>query len=85
MTTSGGMGPACQDMNKRLAQKIADKRGDKYCHQLINHVRTCLRFALSRWVLIALTGERGRPKKDITDLCDIDSDGTLIPKIRSYE
>ena len=47
----------------RPAQKIADKRGDKYCH-VINHVRTRLRFALLKGVLIALTGERGRPTKN---------------------
>ena len=79
------MGPACQYMNKRLAQKIEDKREEKYCH-VINHVRTHPRFALLKGVLIALTGERGRPTKNkdtASDMCDIDFG--MIPEIRSYE
>ncbi len=72
-------------MNKRLAQKIADKRGEKYC-VVISHVRTRLRFALLRGVLIALTGERGKPnedKKRIDDMYNVDLN--LIPEMKSYE
>ena len=61
-------------MNKHLAQKIADKRGDKYCH-VINCMRTRLRFALLKGVLIVMTGERGRPTKNkatASEMCDID-------------
>ena len=43
---------------KRLAQKIAKKRGERYS-DVINHLRTRIRFSLLRGVLVALTGERG--------------------------
>ncbi len=85
LTTSGGMGPGCKDMLKRLARKIADKRSESYAN-VISHLRTRIRFALLRGVLIALTGERGKPTKEsdsIQDLYDINMN--LIPSTRSYE
>ena len=84
MTTSGGMGPAFKDMNKRLAQKIADKRGEQYSH-VINHIRTRVRFALMRGILIAILGERGRSvveKSEETDLYNVNLN--LIPHRKSY-
>ncbi len=85
LTTSGGMGPGCKDMMKRLARKIADKRGESYAN-VINHLRTRIRFALLRGVLIALTGERGKPTREQDtnhDLYDVNMN--LIPSKRSYE
>ncbi len=55
-TTLGGMAPACNKLNK----KIAEKRNERYAH-VINHIRTRLRFSLLRGILISLTGERGKP------------------------
>jgi len=85
MTTSGGMGPALNDMNKRLAQKICDKRGDQYSY-VINHIRTRVRFALMRGILIAILGERGRSvseKSKENELYNVNLN--LIPQRNSYQ
>ena len=87
-TTSGGMGPACKNMLKRLAQKIAEKRGESY-PDVINHIRTRIRFSLLRGVLIALTGERGTPSnrhektREDHDMYNVNFN--LVPKLRSFE
>jgi len=46
-TTSGGMVPECNRVNKRLAEKIAEKRREPYA-SVITYIRTKLRFALLR-------------------------------------
>ena len=84
-TTSGGMGPKCQALNKRLAETIALMRNEKYSH-VMNHVRVRLRFALLRSTLIALRGIRGnihKYKSENNNLNEIDFN--LIPKASSYE
>jgi hypothetical protein len=43
LTTSRGMRPACKNMLKRLAQKISEKRGERYS-DVINHLETRIRF-----------------------------------------
>ena len=63
--TTGGAGPACTEVLKRLAEKIADKRSENYSH-VITHLRTRLRFALLRSVLIAIRGVRGSIYKERT-------------------
>ena len=84
LTTSGGMGPACKNMLKRLAQKISEKRGERYS-DVINHLRTRIRFSLLRGVLVALTGERGAPSK-IREEHDMHSvNFNLVLEGRSYE
>ena len=57
-STTGGMGPECARMNKRLAEMIAAKRGEAYSH-VMSYIRTRLRFALLRCTLIAIRGTRG--------------------------
>ena len=89
LTTSGGMGPGCKDMLKRLAQKIAEKRGERYS-DVINHLRTRLRFSLLRGVLVALTGERGIPSHKCSDKIREEHDMysvnfNLVPEQTSYE
>ena len=54
-TTTGGMGPECQKLNKRLAELIAKKK-ESYSH-VIGHIRAKLRFALLRRVLVAIRGK----------------------------
>ena len=44
-TTTGGMDPECQKLNKRIAEKIANKRNESYSY-VITHLRRRLRFAL---------------------------------------
>ena len=61
--TTGGMGPSCTRTVKRLASMIAEKRGEKYA-DVMNFVRTKLRFSLLRSVLIAVRGVRGRCIKE---------------------
>ena len=44
-TTTGGMGPECEKLNKRLAELIAAKSKENYSH-VIRHLRTRqIRFA----------------------------------------
>ncbi len=57
--TTGGTGPSCTKVIKRVAGKIAAKRGELYSH-VMGFVRTRLRFALLRSVLIAVRGVRGK-------------------------
>ena len=62
-TTSGGMGPECTRFNQRIAELIAAKRKETYA-DVLNFVRTKLRFALLRSVLAALRGFRGRRNRE---------------------
>ena len=83
-TTSGGMGPACSQLNKQLAEMISIKRNEKYS-DVMNHIRTRLRFAMLKTVLISLRGERGKPKR-LNDDYDLENVSfNLIPNARSYE
>ena len=52
------MGNECKTLVKRVASKIANKRGENYS-QIINHLTTRLRFALLRSTLLMLRGSRG--------------------------
>ncbi len=57
--TTGGTGPSCTKVIKRIAGMIAEKRGEQYSH-VMGFARTRLRFSLLRSVLIAVRGVRGR-------------------------
>ena len=82
-STLGGMGPACESLNKRLARMISEKKNELYAHT-IGHIRTRLRFSLLRGTLASLTGDRGKPRaKGDDNLYNISLN--LIPNIRSYE
>ena len=63
--TTGGAGPACSEVLKRLAEKIAAKRNEQYSH-VISYIRTKLRFSLLRSVLISIRGVRGSVYKEQT-------------------
>jgi len=58
-TTTGGMAPECNRVNKRLAEKIAAKRRESYA-SVITFIRTKLRFVLLRSTLAAIRGFRGK-------------------------
>ena len=83
-TTTGGMGPECQTLNKKLAELISIKRNETYS-QVMMHVRTRLRFALLKTTIVALRGYRGKPKQceDDGDMGDIAYN--LIPSANCYE
>ena len=81
-TTSGGMGPECTSFFKRLAEHITDKNNERYAN-VINHIRTGLRFSILRSTLIGIRGERGRYRKQNVNLSEVSLN--LIPSTNSYE
>ena len=84
-TTTGGMGPECEKLNKRLAELIAVKSKEKYS-QVIRHLRTRLRFALLKSTLVAIRGVRGRSSGTAEDEDEIgDISFNLIPSLPAYE
>jgi len=76
--TSAGMAPECNRVNKRLAEKIAEKRRETYA-SVITYIRTKLRFALLKSTLAPIRGFRGkRSDVHLQNLTDIDF--SLIPR-----
>ena len=61
--TTGGIGPQCSVVLKRLAELIAKKRKELYSH-VMSFIRTKLRFSLLKSVLISNHGVRGKTKKE---------------------
>ena len=57
-STFGGMGIEAQKHHKRIATLIAEKRNENYA-DVINYIRTRLRFSLLKSVLTAVRGVRG--------------------------
>jgi len=77
-TTTGRMAPECNRVNKRLVEKIAEKRKEPYA-SVITYIRTKLRFALLRSTLAAIRGFCGKQSDvHLQDLTDIDF--SLIPR-----
>ena len=81
-TTFGGWGPQATRYHKRLADRVALKRGEQY-HLLLSHMRVRIHFALLRSILIALRGERG--KKQLTPMPFSSTSFNLIPDGHDYE
>ena len=81
--TTGGMGPACTKTIKRISDLIATRKNEQYS-QVINFVRTRLRFSLLRCVLIAVRGVRGKMKNE-SYLSDSNISFNLIPTKNFYE
>ena len=77
------MSPECEAFNKQLAHRIADKGKDEYS-AVVNYIRTKIRFALLKSVIISLRGVRGKQKKDSTMSTSPVAYG-LIPEKVSYE
>jgi hypothetical protein len=82
-STTGGMGPECDRYHKRVAELIAKKRNEEYS-DVVSHIRTRLRFALLKSVLIAIRGERGRGRKS-GEVPMEDLSLNLIPDRATYE
>ena len=79
-TTTGGMGPECTRLNKRIAELICNKTGERYSH-VMGHIRLRLRFALLRATVVVVQGVQGqRGQGEETDLYEISFN--LIPKIQ---
>ena len=84
-STTGGMGSECSRYHKRVAELIAKKGGDSYA-DVVNHVRTRVRFALLKSTLVAIRGERGRGRKGYNNPVPIeDLSLNLVPQQNSYE
>ena len=58
-STHGGMGKQAMAFHKRISKLIAQKRKESYS-DIINHMRTKLRFTLLKSVLISIRGVRGK-------------------------
>ena len=63
-TTNGGMSLQCERLNKRLAELISERRKESYSH-VMGHIRTRLRFALLKSILIAIRGVRGKQSRTV--------------------
>ena len=81
-TTTGGMGPECVRLNKRIAELIARKTSEPYSI-VLRHIRTRLRFALLRCTLIAIRGTRGRVVRDEEEEVGNIS-FNLIPQVQDF-
>ena len=76
-TTTGGMGPECEKLNRRLADLLAKKRNEPYS-KVISYVRHKLRFSLLRTLLYAIRGVRGKQKPNSEESIE-DISFNLIP------
>ena len=70
-TTSGGMGPECERLNKRLAELISLKRKQSYS-DVITYIRKRLRFALLKATLIAVRGYKGKNIRKTVNVSEVD-------------
>ena len=72
LATTGGMGKEAEKFHQRLAVLISQKRKENYA-DVLNHLRTRLRFSLLKSTLIALRGVRGKQQKsdEIADLASV--------------
>ena len=59
------MSPECEAFNKQLAHRIADQRKYDYS-SVADSIRTKIRFAFLKSIIISLRGVRGKQKKDST-------------------
>ena len=80
--TTGGMGPRCSALIKRLADMISSKRQEKYA-DVINFLRTKLSFSLLRSLLIAIRGERGQRSSHEPNLAHVTFN--IIPSVQEYD
>ena len=69
--TTGGMAKEADKFLKKLAEKLACKRSTPYS-KMASFVRKRLRFDLTKTILIALRGYRGKPSSEAAPLKDLD-------------
>ena len=81
-STTGGMGPECTKYHKRIAELVTVKRDEAYA-DMMNYIRTRIRFALLKSTLIAVRGVRGRSRRGNTSLEDTSLN--LVPARETYE
>ena len=61
-STFGGWGKEASKYHKRIASLLAEKKNERYA-DVINHLRTRLRFCVLRSVLVAIRGVRGKSRE----------------------
>ena len=74
------MSRECTKFLNQLGELIANKRKEQYA-DVIRHLRTKIRFALLKAMLVALHGFRGKSKSDGIDLKEISFN--LIPHMHT--
>ena len=65
MSTTGGMGNEAAKHHKRIAMLISEKKNESYA-DVLNYVRTRLRFCLLKSVLMAIRGVRSKQQRSNT-------------------
>ena len=65
MSTFGGMGAEAKKYHNRIATLISEKRNERYS-DVMNYIRTRLRFSILRSVLTAVRGVRGKTTREKT-------------------
>ena len=70
-STTGGMAPEAQKVLKRLAEKTARTKNQRYC-DVMTFIRRRLRFDLLRTTIISLRGYRGKVQKNPANIEDLD-------------
>ena len=83
-STTGGMSPECEKLNKRLAVLISLKKKQKYSH-VIADIRTRLRFSLLKATVVAIRGYRRGGNSMQENEVDMDVDFGLIPRESTYK
>ena len=68
--TNGAMGEQCSKLQQQLAKLISEKKGDNYS-VVMTHIRTRIRVALLKSILIAIRGYRGPSKKSYDQVLPI--------------
>ena len=82
-STNGGMAPEAIRYHKKLAEKIAQKKNERYS-DVMRAIRTRLRFDILRSILVAVRGFRGkRSNPSPTPISMISFN--LVPEMRNYE
>ena len=66
-STFGGWGPEANSYHKRIATLLSAKRNETYV-DIMNYIRTRLRFCVLKSVLMAVRGVRGKIRKENTML-----------------
>ena len=81
-STMGGMAKECARYHKRMAVLISNKTKEEYSN-VVNHIRTRVRFTILKSTLVAIRGQRGKPTKEYTNICELSFN--TLPDVPSYE
>jgi len=66
---TGGMGPECTMYHKHLAERIAEKLGERY-EKVLTYIRVKLSFIILKAALLCLRGSRSLPSKNLSNATD---------------